>query len=470
MAFVFGTAAQSGTDAGNPKVFSFPASIVGTQTLFVLGIAGMTTGTRAGGSPTLGGTALTKIGNTKIGTNECTTELWYLSSPPTVASTVSIPNSGSLVLRAIGSSYVGSGGGVVEGSSETQGGPVSTNPRLTITTTHDGCVLVDILSHGDTGAMATNNGTLLYKNDNGVWNSAAQYFLQAGAGALVASYRPNGQDDYGYNFASFFESASGPDNKSASLVKQLVSFITNVLSISKGSLKSPSLSSILVSVTTGVLSASKVSTKTAQLTTVNILVNAGALGASSGAIDTKSTSLTKAFTTVLVNSVSCSKNVNKSASLTSQLISVSTNTLVSSAYKSKSSSLTKQFINIIANSPSVSKTVIKTASTTTTYIKVTTGSSTITAVKTKTATATQVVIKVLTNTLTAQIPGGASGISLVILLRSGYEAKIPLSSRISKTILNSSQIEKTFVNKSRIDRVLLEESGIEKTMTAKSKI
>jgi len=200
MAFIFGTAGQGALSSSNPVKFSFPGK--SGAKLFVLGIAGALTSTRGGGAPTISGTVMSQIANTQIGTGENICEMWYIANNSDLAATVSIPNTGALSLRPIASSYISSFTPTLEGSAVMQGTTV--NPILTITTTHFGNVLVDMLAHGRLSGPTSWNGTIIGSNDEGAWINAAQYFLPASAGILTASYGV-ASDDVAYILASFFE-------------------------------------------------------------------------------------------------------------------------------------------------------------------------------------------------------------------------------------------------------------------------
>ena len=75
-------------------------------TLLVVGIVAHGATARTGGAPTYNSVAMTQVGETRSSGQEAVVEMWYLPSPPTgSAYTISVPNSGSLTLHVIASSY-----------------------------------------------------------------------------------------------------------------------------------------------------------------------------------------------------------------------------------------------------------------------------------------------------------------------------------------------------------------------------
>lgn len=158
---------------------------VGT-TVLCLGI--VTTGavTRTGGAPTFNGIVLTQADQTRQYTAnpETSCELWYLLNPPTVTTyQISIPNTGSKTLQVVISSYKAQTG--YSSVLDVSGGGIGFgyNPSVSVTTTVNGDVIVGVLGYGEDYNPTTQNGTVLFSNDNGLYSDNNQYYLQTFAGS-----------------------------------------------------------------------------------------------------------------------------------------------------------------------------------------------------------------------------------------------------------------------------------------------
>lgn len=157
---------------------------------------------RTGGTPTYNGVAMTQAG-IKRSQGAQSAEIWFLVMPPTgSAYNISVPNTGVATVAIIASSYVGDPGFTY--ALDVTGGANGTtaNPSNSVTTTVAGDVVIDVMSNGDNSIGTANNQTLLFWTDEGIWNSAAQYDIQAAAGAITFSYTVEA-DNWAHCIAAF---------------------------------------------------------------------------------------------------------------------------------------------------------------------------------------------------------------------------------------------------------------------------
>lgn len=185
MAHTFDTKNRT-TGAGNP--INIPYTAGQGTTLIIVGIVIAGNVQRAGGAPTFSGVTMTQVDSTRVAT-ETNCEMWYLTNPNVAAGTVlSIPNTGTLTCHVITSSYIASPGktSILDVSTGNTG--AGANPSSSVTTTANGCVVVDILGHGDPNIPTGNNQILLYSTDDGAYSDNAQYALQAAAGLISMSW------------------------------------------------------------------------------------------------------------------------------------------------------------------------------------------------------------------------------------------------------------------------------------------
>jgi hypothetical protein len=198
--FTFGAKSQVNSLTNNPILLSH--TTVANTKLLVVGIMTKTTVARTGGAPTFNGVAMTQVGSTKVGSAECTAELWYLSNPSIGTYNVSVPNAGALTITVIASSYVDAtvNSATLDVYNSTQ--TTVANPSLIVTTTTNGEAIVDVFGSGYASPATANSQTLLYKTDEGVWGSHAQYALQTTAGAITFSWTI-ASDDVAFIVAAF---------------------------------------------------------------------------------------------------------------------------------------------------------------------------------------------------------------------------------------------------------------------------
>ena len=264
-------------------------------------------------------------------------------------------------------------------------------------------------------------------------------------------------------------------NKTSSLVKSLITVRANSISASRSTIATTT--SAVVRMQTGSLTASKQVNKTAQLTTafIKVLTNQ-TVGEIPVGVDTKTATVTGSLVSVITNTTTASKSVSKTATITTALVKVNVGQTTASNQSNKTSSLSKQVVSIITNTLTASKGQSKTATLTQAIIKVSVNNVTVSIVSVKTANLTKALINVITGNIVASIPGGASGITVTILLRSGYETKLLVNSRIDKFMNAESEYSTQFVNNSRIDKFINADDYLNKTdsisnrMVLKSKV
>jgi len=185
MALTYDTKAQK-VAATNPVVLSYTCGA--NAKVLVVGLVVNSLFIRSEDDPTVtyNGVAMTAVSRQAAAT-EVTAELWYLINPLTGAAyNISIPNDNSSNIRVIASSYISSGDVSLDVSSAEKG--TTANPSRSVTTTVDGDAIVDIMASSLDTAETGNNRTLLYSNDEGNWNSASQYALQATLGAITFTH------------------------------------------------------------------------------------------------------------------------------------------------------------------------------------------------------------------------------------------------------------------------------------------
>jgi len=196
------------TTTGTASPLTFSHTCTGTDRLLTLGLAWRDDVARSGGAPTYNGVAMSQAGITQVkagagGFPGASAEMWYLTNPTSGANTISIPNTPSLSIRAIASSFVNAHQEQSTVLDQTGGGTGTTaNPSNSITPTMNLQIIVDIMSHELNTAETGRNKTLLYATDEGVWNTAAQYELQGNAAETTFTHTI-GADHWAIAMASF---------------------------------------------------------------------------------------------------------------------------------------------------------------------------------------------------------------------------------------------------------------------------
>ncbi len=161
--------------ATNPLTLSYTVGVAGKLLVVGLGIGSTTA--RAGGAVTFNAVAMTQAGSTLIAAAEVGCELWYMLNPPTGAAyNISVPNTGLLNIRLMASSYVAGASGfaldVINGQTGT-----TANPSTSVTTLGNNDIVADIMASSNNNAETGRNQTLLYSNDEGLWNDSGQYAI-----------------------------------------------------------------------------------------------------------------------------------------------------------------------------------------------------------------------------------------------------------------------------------------------------
>ena len=206
MAFVYDTKAQATLSNDTTMVLSYTCG-VGTK-LLVLCIAAAETDLRTGGSPTYNDVPMVQADSERVGSYECTSELWYMLQPPTGAAyNISVPNSARKLLRLQAISFTNTVNALFDQAVGTN--TSSATPSLTINNVPDGAVVVDSLGHGRVSVQESQSHTPVYSNDEGAWVSNAQYTIKSETGNLTFSYTYSLSDDVAYVMASFKEEAAG---------------------------------------------------------------------------------------------------------------------------------------------------------------------------------------------------------------------------------------------------------------------
>ena len=182
-----------------------PATLTHTcsadTTVLVLTLA-ILTDPRETTAPTYNGIALTQA-FTAQDYDETISELWYLLDPPTgSAYTVSIPNNTGRDIRANVMSFISS-----TGKSEFDVAAGSTGDALTIsesvTTTKNGCVLIQIIGSGSGIVLASETDILIEHFDAGSSTTSVQYALQDLSGAKTMSMSAQLSFDFTTILAAF---------------------------------------------------------------------------------------------------------------------------------------------------------------------------------------------------------------------------------------------------------------------------
>ena len=164
--------------SSNPQTLSYTC---GSGTIIlVVGLSISSNSARGGGAPTYNSIAMTQADQTRTGgSTNTSTELWYLLYPPTgSAYTISVPNTGTLTMRVIASSYKAAAGKYSKydtAGGATDPGTTQTSSSVGPLTVSSGGVAVDILRKSSTGA-ATESKTKLYAGGG----AAGQYELLTG--------------------------------------------------------------------------------------------------------------------------------------------------------------------------------------------------------------------------------------------------------------------------------------------------
>jgi hypothetical protein len=192
---------------GTAKPLLVPHTCGAGATLLVLSLVVKDAVARTGGAPSYNGAAMTQVETTKIAT-ETNCEMWYLLNPSIGTYNVSIPNNLGLTLYAITSSYKAQSGYTSALDVSNGERSVTANPSLSVTTTVNGDVIVDILGDGYSSKPTAYNRTLLYSTDDGQYSDNAQYALQASLGAITFTWTV-AADDWCMIVGAFKEVAAG---------------------------------------------------------------------------------------------------------------------------------------------------------------------------------------------------------------------------------------------------------------------
>jgi len=193
--------------ASTSNPVNVPITPTSGATLLVLGMQIHETTARAGGAPTFNGEALSQIGSVETAA-ETNCEMWYLLNPSIGTYNIVIPNTNTREVRAVGSVYKAQGGYASELDVYDGIDLVRDNPSLTVVTTGDGCVLVDVMGNGQLNPPSANTHTLLYKVDNGSDSDNHQYGLQTSAGEITLGWTES-LDDWCMILAGFKEVLAG---------------------------------------------------------------------------------------------------------------------------------------------------------------------------------------------------------------------------------------------------------------------
>jgi len=175
-------------------------------TVLVLGIVVYGSTGRTGGAPTFNGDTLTQVGTVETAT-ESNVEMWYLADPSIGTYDVSLPNTNSRNMYIVASVYKAQAGHTSTLDVTNQDSTLSANPSISVTTTEDGDVLVDVLGDGYSVNPSDNSDILLYSTDNGAMSDNHQYALQGSAGGKTLSW-VCGSDDWAMIVSAFKEVAA----------------------------------------------------------------------------------------------------------------------------------------------------------------------------------------------------------------------------------------------------------------------
>ena len=205
MAFTYSTkATTTALLATNPVVISAVTPATGDN-LLVLGIFTGGTTARAGTVPTFNGSAFTSV-SIAIASAEVNCELWYkIGALVTTASTITIPNTGLLSLRAESCTFKAAQTpalfGIAVGSS------FVSIPSLVVNSVPAGAAAVFILGSGTAGIASVASHTVWYQYDEGNWVNDSEYTIAASSGNLTMSFTKAAADDAARIMAVWTETA-----------------------------------------------------------------------------------------------------------------------------------------------------------------------------------------------------------------------------------------------------------------------
>ena len=178
------------TGTSNPLVV--PITPTTGATVLVLGIVCDGAISRIGGTPTYNGDDMTYItGANAIETN---VEMWYILNPDIGTYNVSIPNTQPEDLWAVVSVFKASSGYTSELDVSNSDDAVGANPSVTVTTTEDGDVIVDVMGSGHYEIPTDNSDILLYSAAVASHCDNHQYALDETAGERTLSWTQTGDD------------------------------------------------------------------------------------------------------------------------------------------------------------------------------------------------------------------------------------------------------------------------------------
>lgn len=193
---------SSKTDTGSGDTTSFDSG-TGSDRILVMGFSNFdtTAADRQVSSVSYGGDALTKVTNSVAdnGTSNGRAEIWYKVAPKTGANNIVVTFAGannitnSDYFYAIFNGVDQTNPINTSGNHTTTGG---TQDRITLTTTVDGCMLVDV-NNGDAGGQTLGAGQSSLMDLNGS-TGRGSYKLVAGAGSYNMDMNTVSNDNYAH--------------------------------------------------------------------------------------------------------------------------------------------------------------------------------------------------------------------------------------------------------------------------------
>lgn len=207
MAYTIGTITARVSSSGNPITASITV-LPGEKVLCVMLVPGGATN-RAGGALMWGEFTFTQANTTQKAatTPEASAEVWYLINPPPGTKTLTIPNTGALVIAYVVARASPKAGGQATFLNANGANATSTNPTCTVTMGDGNAILFACVGNGaTTWAPSARTGTQISDTDAGTYGDGFQYLL---VNAVVATQEMGWtfgtSDDWGTVAAAFGE-------------------------------------------------------------------------------------------------------------------------------------------------------------------------------------------------------------------------------------------------------------------------
>lgn len=207
MAHTIGTLGTRTSSTGNPITFSQAVAAGETVLCVMLHVDGGTN--RAGGALTWGGYTMSQANSTQkaAASPEGSTELWYLVNPLARTDTLTIPNTGALIIKyqvALARAVAG-GRSHFRAAAGSNGTSTNPSPGAIASCVAGDIVFATVATGATTWAPSAQAGTIIQNTDDGALGGGTQYSIRGSDGSFTCNWTFGTSDDWGAVAACFGE-------------------------------------------------------------------------------------------------------------------------------------------------------------------------------------------------------------------------------------------------------------------------